>query len=433
MLLVALNEATAARRLVPFWLVQSNGTSAATVEAGNTPQWSLNGGAFVNAANTLSAVSANAGRYTLQLTQSETSVLGTLMFRHSSTTCFEQGSTPAVAQIVAQSPYVNVWDEPRSTHTDLTTYGWTLQVPSAKTIQGVADTSNITLSSSESARDGLYNGCFIQFQYPDGTYYGDYISVYTGSTKGVKLQTALPAAASSGMSYTIFPSAALPDLGTVWNASRSAYSNAGSFGQYVYSQLTGGSSGTVNTANFPSSGGSTAQEVASEVWSYGTRNMNSMSTATMLGVVSVGTVQLPGSNFSVVLKPQFHSGATISGVSNTVNFPSSQSATVAEAVWSSYQTRTLLGDSSAATIGFVRSVLTANALSDVGARSVASSVWSTNFGNNRWAFEAMYAQRNRVDVGTSQLTVYQPDDATPQWTASVTSAQFGIGSIDPAG
>lgn len=33
------NEATAGLRIVPFWLVQSNGTSAATSEAGGRPQW----------------------------------------------------------------------------------------------------------------------------------------------------------------------------------------------------------------------------------------------------------------------------------------------------------------------------------------------------------------------------------------------------------
>lgn len=430
---IRLNEPTAGLRLVPFWLVQSNGTSAATVEATNTPQWSLNGGAFVNAANTLSAVSANAGRYTLQLNQSETSVLGTMVFRHSSTTCFEQGSTPAVVQIRSQNPYVNVWDEPRSTHTDLSSYGWVLQVPSAKTLQGVVDTSNITLSSTETARDGFYDGCFIQLQFADGSYFGDYISRYTGSTKGISLQNPLPVAAASGASYTIHPSGKLADLGSVWNASRAAYTVVGSFGQYTYSQLTGGSAGTINTANFPSSGGSTAAEIAGEVWGFATRNLNSMSTATILGVVSTGTVQLPGSNFSVQLKPIFHSGATISGVSNVVNFPSSQSATVAEAVWSSYFTRTLQGDSSAATIGFVRSVLMAQQVSALGRVAMVNSLLSTDMGNNRFVQEALFAIRNRVDVGGSQMTVYHPDDATPSWTASITSGQFPIASTDPAG
>lgn len=430
---IAQNEPTAGLRVVPFWLVQSNGTSVATNEAGGRPQWSLNGSAFTNTPNTLSAVSANAGAYTLQLTQSDTSVLGTMQLRYSSTTCFEQRSTPPVIQIVDQSPYISPWDEPRSVHTDLNSYGWALQVPSAKTLQGVADTSNVTLASNETARDGFYNGCFIQFQYADGSFFGNYISVYTGSTKGVKLQNPLPVAGSSGMSYTIHPSGQLADLGTVWNASRAAYNVVGSFGQYTYSQLTGGSAGTINTANFPSSGGSTAVQIAGEVWGFATRNLNSYSTATMAGVTSVGTVQQAASTYSAFLAPGTHSGATVGGVANVTNFPSSQSATVAEAVWSSYQTRTLLGDSSAATIGFVRSVLTTNEISDLGKRSIASSVWSTNFGNNRWAFESLFGIRNRVQVGLSVMTVYGPDDATPAWVASVTSGQFPIASTDPTG
>lgn len=432
-LAIAQNEPTAGLRVVPFWLVQSNGTSTATVEATNRPQWSLNGGVFTNAANTLSAVSANAGRYTLQLAQSETSVLGTMVFRHSSTTCFEQSSTPPTIQIVDQSPYISPWDEPRSAHTDLNSYGWVMQVPSAKTLQGVADTSNITLSSNETARDGFYNGCFIQIQYADGSFFGDYISVYTGSTKGVKLQTALPVAASSGMSYTIHPSGQLADLGTVWNASRAAYGVAGSFGQYTYSQLTGGSAGTINTANFPSSGGSTADQIATSVWGFATRNLNSYSTATIAGVTSVGTVQQAASSYSAFLAPGTHSGATVGGVSNTANFPSSNSLANADAVWSSYLTRTLQGNSSAATIGFVQSVLTVQQVSALGRGAISASLLSTDLGNARLVQEALFALRNRVQVGTSTLTVYLPDDATPSWTASVTSGQFPIASTDPAG
>lgn len=430
---IRLNEPTAGLRLVPFWLVQSNGTSAATVEATNTPQWSLNGGAFVNAANTLSAVSANAGRYTLQLTQSETSVLGTMVFRHSSTTCFEQGSTPAVVQIRSQNPYVNVWDEPRSTHTDLSSYGWVLQVPSAKTLQGVADTSNITLSSSETARDGFYDGCFIQLQFADGSYFGDYISRYTGSTKGVSLQNALPVAAASGASYTIHPSGKLADLGNVWNAGRASYNVAGSFGEFTYSQITGGSSGTINVTNFPSSGGSTAVQIAGEVWTFATRNLNSMSTATMLGVVSVGTVQQAGSAYSSFLAPGTHSNATVGGVSNTANFPSSNSLANADAVWSSYLTRTLQGNSSAATIGFVQSVATVQQVSDLGKRAIAASLLSYDMGNNRLIQESFDAIRNRVQTGQSVMTIYRTDDATPSWVASITSGQFPIASTDPTG
>lgn len=427
------SESSAPLRVVPFWLVQSNGTSVATNEAGGRPQWSINGSAFTNAPATLSAVSANAGRYTLQLAQSDVSVPGTMVLRHSSTTCFEQSSIPAVVQIVKQNPYIHVWDEARSSHTDLNSYGWTNQVPSAKTVQGFAGLSHVTLNSTETTTNDHFNGAFIQFQYPDGTLVGNYISDYTGSTRGAYLQNALLVAGASGMSYTILPSAQLPDLGSVWNASRAAYGVSGSFGQYTYSQLTGGSGGTINTANFPSSGGSTAVQIAGEVWTYTARNLNSYSTATMAGVTSVGTVQQAASTYSAFLAPGTHSGATVGGVSNTANFPSSNSLANADAVWSSYLTRTLQGNSSAATIGFVQSVLTVQQVSALGRVAMASSLLSTDLGNNRLVQEALYALRNRVQVGTSTMTVYGPDDATPAWVASVTSGQFPIASTDPTG
>lgn len=73
-------------------------------------------------------------------------------------------------------------------------------------------------------------------------------------------------------------------------------------------------------------------------------------------------------------------------------------------------------------------------LSTAGERSIASSHFSTNFGNNRFAQDAVFAIRNRVFISGSTGTVYQTDDTTSQFTFSVTTvAAVGISDYNPAG
>ena len=46
--------------------------------------------------------------------------------------------------------------------------------------------------------------------------------------------------------------------------------------------------------------------------------------------------------------------------------------------------------------------------------------------------EALYLLRNKAAIAAGTLTVYQVDDATPQWTATVvTTAGNPISSLDP--
>src|ERR1051326_1976850 len=75
--LVEKDEATAGRRFVPFRLFASNGTAPYTSGSNNTMLASLNGAAQLRIGS-ISAVSANAGMYGMQLSQSNVSVLGSL-------------------------------------------------------------------------------------------------------------------------------------------------------------------------------------------------------------------------------------------------------------------------------------------------------------------------------------------------------------------
>lgn len=212
---IAQNEPEATRRVVPFWLVASNGTSVATNEATNRPQWSINGSAFTNTPNTLSAVSANAGRYTLQLNQSDTSVMGIMVFRHSSTTCFEQSNDGGPVQVIPNNPYNPQYLSQQSR------------------LQAGATTSAISLGSGETTKDGWFNGAGVLLQYPAGDVIFNLISVYTGSSKQAQLQNVLPTAPTSGVTYWIYPGTAATPIGDVWNTAVSSYSTVGTFGAVI--------------------------------------------------------------------------------------------------------------------------------------------------------------------------------------------------------
>ena len=72
-------------------------------------------------------------------------------------------------------------------------------------------------------------------------------------------------------------------------------------------------------------------------------------------------------------------------------------------------------------------------LTTAGERSVASSWMSTNLGQNRYAQEALFVLRNRVQSSGSTGTVFHPDDSTSAWTFSVTTGTDPLSGIDPGG
>lgn len=89
---ILINESNASRRAVPIWLVQSNGTSAATNESGRTFMFSI-GNVFYGSGGSLSAVSALDGLYDCVFSASKVSVLGPGQVMYSSGTALPM-STP---------------------------------------------------------------------------------------------------------------------------------------------------------------------------------------------------------------------------------------------------------------------------------------------------------------------------------------------------
>lgn len=195
---LAQNELTPERRRLYWWLVQSNGTTPAQFETGGRPQWSLNGSAFTPATNVLSAVSATFGRYYQDLTASETSQAGVMMFRYSSGTCFEQGPEGGPVQILPNSPY-------------------NPQYLSQQSRFQSGSTSTGALGSGETTADGFYSGAGILVEYGNGERQFNVISTYTGSSRIATFFNPMQRGLSSTISYWLIPgtTGTVPSTATV--------------------------------------------------------------------------------------------------------------------------------------------------------------------------------------------------------------------------
>ena len=501
------NESRASYRVVPLWLVKSDGTSAATNESGATFNFSL-GGAYYGSGGSLSAVSAPMGLYVAAFSASKLSRTGAGMVMYSSGTA-----------IPAATPF-----QVRENHEFVST---------GSQLQGGASLSNLTLGSGETSNSTALRGAFIVVEHADGTREGRFISVYTGSGNHVLLDYPLSQSPASGLSYTMYPQT--PNMWSQLTGSSSAtilgvtrldssvtlkagthsgatvqglsnYANisnvtlhAGTHSNVTIQGVTKLNSSVTLNASVHSgatvdgllnygSGGSTAQAIAAEVWAYSGRTLNGTSDATINYVLNVrnldsrvtlhpgthSSVTISGIQSNVSLYAGTHSGVTIQGVSRlnsnvTLNAGTHSAATIAglvtyasggstseeiaASVWA-YSTRTIHGAASAvssgadiaaevwaysgrtltgtsdATINFVAVV---KEMSPAAARSVASSILSTNVGNDRLVQEYLWPLRNKVIVGSSLMTVYGPDDTTSAWSASVTTAADPLSGFDPAG
>lgn len=381
---VGQNEPVAERRRAYFWLVQSNGTTPASNESGNRPQWSLNGSAYTNSTNTLSAVSAGAGKYVLDLTQSETSVLGVMKFRYSSTTCFEQEDTAGGIQILPNNPYVGQYLSQQSR------------------LQG-GTTSAISLGSGETTLDNFFNGAGVLLELPNGDRVFNIISDYTGATRSAQMQNTLPATPASTWTYQLYPGTTATDAANaVWSASTSVYSVAGTFGLQAQQASTA------------------SQTVADAVWNF----------ASLKTVDSVLTLRGALSTLSLPIQPGTYSSVTVGAVTNVVN-----GVSIAAGSYSNVTVST--GNIAPNTYSgvTVQGVSTVSGVAAGVRQDIANSLLSTNLGNSRLVQEALFAIRNRVqtDPTSSVLTVYGPDDTTSSWTASITTSTNAISGFNPNG
>ena len=143
---VQLDESNASRRVIYMWCVQSNGTSAATNEAGGRPRMSVGALSMWTTANTLSAISANAGLYSLVLGASDISLAGQGVVGYSSSTALP---TTTNVEIVGYNPFTAY-----STFTSADSVGLKAQTHSGATVAG--------LVSDVSVRNGDYSAVTVR-------------------------------------------------------------------------------------------------------------------------------------------------------------------------------------------------------------------------------------------------------------------------------
>jgi hypothetical protein len=131
-MLFKIAESTAARRRVPFYLVDAtDGLTPETGEVGGQPQLSKNGGAWANTAGVLVAVGN--GQYYVELTAGELDTLGRATCRYKSANTAESPSP--VLDVVAFDPF------------DATALGLT-RVDAAVTSRSTVTTANVETAVS---------------------------------------------------------------------------------------------------------------------------------------------------------------------------------------------------------------------------------------------------------------------------------------------
>lgn len=201
-LFIELNESNASLRVVPLWLVQSNGSSAATHESGGQPQLILGGNFLGNTSATLSVASANAGEYFVTLAASEVSVAGLGAVTYSSTTAIQCSTYFRVA-----TPNSNVSTISGSRPAGLRLLSHVSSVVTGQAVTGVLTTTQFT-SDVPSTVNSFYNGRLIVFT--TGNLAGQATSIntsggYTGfsNTSSVFNVAALTAAPSNGDQFIV--------------------------------------------------------------------------------------------------------------------------------------------------------------------------------------------------------------------------------------
>jgi hypothetical protein len=263
------------------------------------------------------------------------------------------------------------------------------------------------------------------------------------------------------------------DSRSIWSALRSAYTTPGSFGEYVYSQVTGTSTGTVQgvtrALNLSANGDKTGYSISGTKTTHDALNDIDGSEVTLhAGTHSGATVQglSNWANISnVTLHAGTHSGATIQGISNWANIsnvtlhPGTHSSVTIQGVSRVNSGVTLNADThSGATIagivagGIIASTLASGAITsakfaagaidavalatDAG-QEIADRVLGRNIAGGsdggRPVSEALYPLRNRSLIQGSVGTVYQVDDATSSWTFSPSLGTAPLSGIDPLG
>lgn len=451
--LIEKDEGTANRRRVPFRLFKSDGTSPETGASNGTMLGSLNGAAQLSLGS-ISVVSANAGQYYFELSQSNVSTLGSLaLYTDTLATNFPQHV--ATVQVVNNNPM--------STLSALSNVTLADKEYSAVTVRlGLVAYSGATVGAGNFA-PGVYSGVSFSVRdsgiattsYQLGNYSGvsfevktggiqttsigkgaysgvsvevttggiQTVSVGKGSYSGVSVEVATGGIQTTSVGAGTYSSVTLQgilDATAIWNASRSSYSLTASFG---------GASQVVSCST--ARGGNTSQitlnsaETTKDNFFSGCLIMVQYPDGSRAGAfISAYSGSQGTASFINALPVAIPSGATY------VIYPG-QDSSLGLSVWSSYLTRSITsiaaGSFSGVTIDGVKFLSTA------GERSIASSYLSTSLGGTtpRLVQQAYELLRNKVTVSGSTMTVFKSDDVTSSWTATISTGTATVYGVAP--
>lgn len=372
--LIERDEATAGRRFVPFHLFASNGTAPYTGGSNNTMLASLNGAAQISIGS-VSVVSANAGMYGLQLTQSNVSTLGSLALYTDNVANYPQHV--ATVQVVNNNPM--------STLSALSNVTLANTEYSAVTLRiGLVNYSGATVGAGNFA-PGVYSGVSFSIRdsgiattsYQLGNYSGVSFEVKTGGIQ----TTSIGKGAYSGVSVEVTTGG----IQTV-SVGKGAYSG-------VSTEVTTGGIQVVSIGKGNYSG------VSHEILTGGIQT-NSIGAGNYSGVsfeIKTGGIQ------TTSIGKGTYSGVTV-GIDNIKA--------------NSYSGVTIDGSMF---------------LSAAGERSAASSLLSTNMGGTtaRLYQQGWELLRNKVLISGSTMTVFKGDDTTSSWTATISTGTATVYGVTP--
>src|SRR5205085_6281182 len=373
--LIEKDEATAGRRFVPFRLFASNGTAPYTGGSNNTMLASLNGAAQISIGS-VSVVSANAGMYGMQLSQSNVSVLGSLALYTDNVANYPQHV--ATVQVVNNNP---------------------MSVQSGVVIAG-----------------GSYSSTTVRLD----------LVAYSGATVGAGN---FAPGVYSGVSFSVRDSGIAPTSYQVGNYS----------GVSVEVKAGGIQTSSIGLGNYSgvsveiTTKGIGTNSVTSATYSGVTLGANPVGDKTLYSINSI----VPGtySGVSVEVKTGGIQTASVgkgaySGVSIEVTTGGIQVASVGLGTYSGV---TLGINNIAANAYSGVTIDGAKFLSTAGERSAASSLLSTSLGGTtpRLVQHAFELLRNKVTISGSTMTVFKSDDATSSWTATISTGTATVYGVAP--
>lgn len=380
---------------IPFRAFLSNGTAPDVGLSNDSMRGSANGAAQFTFTNKVSAVSANAGMYVIVTTASETSVLGTLAV------WYDQGDFPqhvANVEVVNSNPYSQMSNIAAKTYSGVT-------VGSLATIVAGDYGSSITFGVSN-IKAGTYSGVTVGVNNVD---------------KAV--------GAISGLSFAPVPG----DYGSTFSVGVSAIKAASYSGVTIAGVTRVNSNVTIADADYSAVtvrvGGGTVTSVTNGV----TVSTNNDKTGYGLAAGTYSGVTVGINNIA----PNSYSGVTIDGVTRV-----NSSVTIANADYSGVTVRAsniTIGTGGIVAASFGAGAVDAVALATDAGQEIADRILLRNVASGsdggRSVAEAFYALRNRVAIDGSVMTVYQTNDTSSAWTASVAtvSANSGlVNSVDPS-